>query len=128
VLVNLVENACKYSPGGGRVDVLLGVSGGQVRFSVRDEGLGIPQAEHVRIFEKFYRLDAAMSRGVGGSGLGLFICRQLVSLMDGRLWVSSEPGIGSTFTFELPVSETQSAALGAVGTKAFESSARGTVA
>jgi PAS domain S-box-containing protein len=116
VLVNLVENACKYSPGGGRVDVLLGVSGGQVRFSVRDEGLGIPQAEHVRIFEKFYRLDAAMSRGVGGSGLGLFICRQLVSLMDGRLWVSSEPGIGSTFTFELPVSEMQSAALGAVGT------------
>jgi PAS domain S-box-containing protein len=115
VLVNLVENACKYSPGGGRVDVLLAVSDGQVRFSVRDEGLGIPQAEHVRIFEKFYRLDAAMSRGVGGSGLGLFICRQLVSLMDGRLWVSSEPGIGSTFTFELPVSETRSAALGAVG-------------
>jgi PAS domain S-box-containing protein len=104
ILVNLVENAGKYSPGGGRVDVALARVNGSVRFSVRDEGLGIPQGEQNRIFEKFYRLDASMSRGVGGSGLGLFICRELVELMDGRIWVTSEPGLGSTFSFDLPAS------------------------
>ena len=104
ILVNLVENAGKYSPGGGRVDVALARVNGSVRFSVRDEGLGIPRGEQNRIFEKFYRLDASMSRGVGGSGLGLFICRELVELMDGRIWVTSEPGMGSTFAFELPAS------------------------
>jgi signal transduction histidine kinase len=56
-----------------------------------------------------------MTRGVGGSGLGLFICRELVALMDGRLWVTSRPGVGSTFSFELPVGESVSAALGATG-------------
>jgi signal transduction histidine kinase len=105
VLVNLVENASKYSPSGGRIDVVLASSNGGIRFTVRDEGLGIPPAEQDRIFQKFYRLDASMSRGVGGSGLGLFICRELVELMDGRIWVSSEPGLGSTFAFELPVAE-----------------------
>jgi two-component system phosphate regulon sensor histidine kinase PhoR len=114
ILLNLVENAVKYSPGGGRVDVLLDPGGGRVRFSVRDEGLGIPSGEQERIFEKFYRLDASMSRGVGGSGLGLFICRELVELMDGRIWVASQPGVGSTFTFELPVSEPASLPVGGV--------------
>jgi PAS domain S-box-containing protein len=115
IIANLVENACKYSPRGGRIDVLLSAADESVRFSIRDEGLGIPHAEQDRIFEKFYRLDASMSRGVGGSGLGLFICRELVSLMNGRLWVSSQPGIGSTFSFELPVAEPVSDALGAAG-------------
>jgi two-component system phosphate regulon sensor histidine kinase PhoR len=114
ILLNLVENALKYSPGGGRVDVLVKPEAGCVRFSVRDEGLGIPSAEQERIFEKFYRLDASMSRGVGGSGLGLFICRELVELMDGRIWVTSQPGVGSTFSFELPVSEPASLAVGGV--------------
>ena len=115
VLVNLIENAAKYSPGGGCVDVLLATTDEGVRFTVRDEGLGIPPAEQDRIFEKFYRLDASMSRGVGGSGLGLFICRELVDLMDGRIWVTSQPGVGSTFSFELPPAEVASAALGSVG-------------
>jgi PAS domain S-box-containing protein len=115
ILVNLVDNACKYSPRGGRIDVTLAPANGNVRFSVRDEGLGIPGAEQRRIFEKFYRLDAGMTRGVGGSGLGLFICRELVALMDGRLWVTSRPGVGSTFWFELPGGESESAALGATG-------------
>lgn len=114
ILVNLVDNASKYSPRGGRVDVTLAPANGNVRFSVRDEGLGIPGAEQKRIFEKFYRLDAGMTRGVGGSGLGLFICRELVALMDGRLWVTSGPGVGSTFSFELPVAGPGSA-LGATG-------------
>jgi signal transduction histidine kinase len=69
---------------------------------VHDEGLGIPFAEHRRIFDKFYRLDPDMTRGIGGTGLGLYICRELVRRMDGRIWVSSEPGQGSTFAFELP--------------------------
>jgi PAS domain S-box-containing protein len=115
ILVNLVENACKYSPGGGHVDVTVSAHNGSVRFSVRDEGLGVPFGEQERIFEKFYRLDASMSRGVGGSGLGLFISRELVELMQGRLWVTSQPGLGSTFSFELPVAEPASAALEATG-------------
>jgi two-component system, OmpR family, phosphate regulon sensor histidine kinase PhoR len=105
VLVNLIENASKYSPGGGRVDVMLTAEDDVVKFSVRDEGLGIPHNEQARVFEKFYRLDAGMRRGVGGSGLGLFISRELVELMGGRLQVRSQPGAGSTFTFELPVAE-----------------------
>jgi signal transduction histidine kinase len=105
MLDNLLENACKYSPNGGRIVVTLAADDGHLRFSVRDEGLGIPPAERERIFEKFYRLDAGMSRGVGGSGLGLFIARELVTLMGGRLWLRSEPGLGSTFTFELPLAE-----------------------
>jgi two-component system phosphate regulon sensor histidine kinase PhoR len=102
VLGNLLDNAIKYSPEGGRIDVIIAPEEDRLRFTVRDEGLGIPPAEQERIFEKFYRLDAAMSRGVGGSGLGLYICRELVTRMDGRIWVSSELGHGSSFTFELP--------------------------
>jgi PAS domain S-box-containing protein len=103
VLSNLIDNAIKYSPDGGRIDVIVAPEANRLRFTVRDEGLGIPESEQERIFEKFYRLDAAMSRGVGGSGLGLYICRELVRRMDGRIWVSSEPGAGSSFTFELPL-------------------------
>jgi PAS domain S-box-containing protein len=102
VLGNLLDNAIKYSPDGGRIDVIIAPEDDRLRFTVRDEGLGIPAGEQERIFEKFYRLDAAMSRGVGGSGLGLYICRELVTRMDGRIWVSSEPGRGSSFSFELP--------------------------
>ena len=102
VLVNLVENAVKYSPNGGRVELALEPVDGRVRFSVRDRGLGIPPSEHERIFEKFFRLDPNLSRGVGGTGLGLYISRELVRRMGGRIRVDSAPGRGSTFSFELP--------------------------
>jgi signal transduction histidine kinase len=102
VLANLVENAVKYSPEGGRVHVSLGRHEGRVLFSVRDEGLGIPLREQERIFEKFFRLDPNLTRGVGGTGLGLYICRELVRRMGGRIWVASREGEGSTFFFELP--------------------------
>ena len=102
VLTNLVENAVKYSPDGGRVVVRLEASGDRVRFLVSDQGLGIPARERERIFEKFYRLDPHLTRGVGGTGLGLYICRELVHRMDGRIWVESEEGTGSTFVVELP--------------------------
>jgi signal transduction histidine kinase/putative methionine-R-sulfoxide reductase with GAF domain len=104
VLINLVDNAVKYSPDGGRVDVAVHLVGSHVRFSVTDRGLGIPAAEQRRIFEKFYRLDPNMNRGVGGTGLGLYICRELVRRMEGRIWVDSDGvGSGSTFHVELPV-------------------------
>jgi signal transduction histidine kinase len=102
VLVNLVENAVKYSPEGGRVEVRIEPAGAAVRFTVTDEGLGIPGVEQGRIFEKFHRLDPEMTRGVGGTGLGLYICRELVHRMNGRIWVTSVVGRGSTFCFELP--------------------------
>jgi two-component system phosphate regulon sensor histidine kinase PhoR len=105
VLMNLVDNAIKYSPHGGRIELGVEVDGEHARFTVRDEGLGIPLGEQKRIFEKFYRLDPDHRRGIGGSGLGLYICRELVRSMHGRIWVDSNPGAGTTFTFELPVAE-----------------------
>ena len=103
VLANLVDNAVKYSPEGGRISVELERGNGRVRFTVRDEGLGIPPEEHGRIFEKFQRLDAEMVRGIGGSGLGLYISRALVHQMDGSISVASQPGVGSAFSIELPI-------------------------
>jgi PAS domain S-box-containing protein len=102
VLVNLLDNAIKYSPDGGDVVVELDGGQGRVRVAVRDHGLGIPPGEHERIFEKFYRLDPALTRGVGGSGLGLFISRELVSRMGGSLTVRSQPGEGAAFVVDLP--------------------------
>jgi signal transduction histidine kinase len=109
VLTNLVDNAIKYSPQGGRIVLGVEADGEHARFTVRDEGLGIPLGEQKRIFEKFYRLDPDHRRGIGGSGLGLYICRELVRSMNGRIWVESDPGKGATFTFELPVAERVSA-------------------
>jgi PAS domain S-box-containing protein len=102
VLVNLLDNAIKYSPDGGAVTVELAGGHGRVRLAVRDRGLGIPPGEQERIFEKFYRLDPALTRGVGGSGLGLFISRELVSRMGGSLTVRSQPGEGAAFVVDLP--------------------------
>jgi PAS domain S-box-containing protein len=103
VLTNLVDNAVKYSPDGGKVSVEVTVAGSQLRYAVRDEGLGVPPAEHRRIFEKFYRLDPNLTRGVGGTGLGLYISRELLDRMGGRIWVESSGSGGSTFFAELPV-------------------------
>jgi two-component system sensor histidine kinase VicK len=101
VLVNLVENAIKYSPDGGKVEVGADTHDDFVRFHVRDEGLGVAADEQERIFEKFYRADPQMTRGVGGTGLGLYICRELIDRMGGRIWVEPNEKKGSTFFFEL---------------------------
>jgi two-component system phosphate regulon sensor histidine kinase PhoR len=105
VLTNLLDNAIKYSPQGGRIELGVEADEAHARFTVRDEGLGIPLSEQKLIFDKFYRLDPDHRRGIGGSGLGLYICRELVRSMHGRIWVDSDPGKGSTFTFELPVAQ-----------------------
>ena len=102
VLINLVDNAVKYSPDGGRVKVRIEPNEHRLRLLVLDEGLGIAHGEQHRIFSKFYRVDPQQTRGVGGTGLGLYISRELVRLMGGQLSVTSKENQGSTFVVELP--------------------------
>jgi PAS domain S-box-containing protein len=102
VLGNVIDNAVKYSPDGGIVRVRLAPAGRCLRFMIADEGLGIPTGERARIFEKFYRLDPDMTRGIGGTGLGLYICRELVRRVDGRIWVEPNDGRGSVFFVDIP--------------------------
>ena len=104
VLTNLLQNAVKYSPDGGCVRVAAEAAGDRVRISVSDEGLGIPPSEQERIWEKFVRLDPNLARGVGGTGLGLYITRELVRRLGGTIRVESDGRHGSTFVVELPAS------------------------
>ena len=103
VLANLVDNAIKYSPQGGQIRVrVMGQEDEQLAISVADRGGGIA-AEHLdRLFDRFYRVDGTRA-GIKGAGLGLFICKSLVESHGGRIWVESRLGVGSTFTFTLPV-------------------------
>src|SRR6266446_6228474 len=107
VLTNLIDNAVKYSPAGGDVYVRVAAAGEYVRFAVADEGLGIPAGEQNRIFEKFYRLDPDMTGGIGGTGLGLYISRELVRRVRGRIWVEPNSGRGSIFNVEIPAASEQ---------------------
>ena len=117
VLLNLLDNAVKYSPDGGRIVLCVETPDDALRLVVRDEGLGIAIGEQARIFGKFYRVDPTQSRGVGGTGLGLYISRELVRNMEGRLSVSSREGKGSTFVVELPRARTATPARGAVSAR-----------
>ena len=103
ILINLLDNAVKYSPDGGRVRLRLETRANGIRFAVSDQGIGIPRTEQQRVFGKFYRVDPALSRGVRGTGLGLYICRELARRMQGHVWVESREGEGSTFYVDLPV-------------------------
>ena len=103
ILTNLIDNAVKYSPDGGKITLRIGHDDACVRFAVADQGLGVPAQEYGRIFEKFYRLDPELTRGVGGTGLGLYISRELVRRMNGRIRRRVRRRNGSTFTVELPV-------------------------
>jgi signal transduction histidine kinase len=102
VLNTLLENAVKYSPEGGEVRVGASVHNGFVRFTVSDQGIGIPESEHERVFEKFHRLDPQMLQGIGGTGLGLYIARRLLERMGGSIWIQPKGTRGTTVVFELP--------------------------
>jgi two-component system phosphate regulon sensor histidine kinase PhoR len=103
VLVNLLHNAVKFSPGGGAIVVGVREDDCEVRVWVRDPGIGVPKADLARIFERFYKVDRARVRGRGGTGLGLSIARHVVESHGGRIWAESEEGSGSTFIFTIPV-------------------------
>jgi two-component system phosphate regulon sensor histidine kinase PhoR len=107
VLVNLLHNAVKFSPNGGDVVARVRRDGPEVVASVADHGVGVPRAAQARIFERFYKVDRARVRGeageAGGTGLGLAIARHIVDQHGGRIWVESDEGSGSTFSFAIPI-------------------------
>ncbi len=105
VLTNLVGNAIKYSPGGGPVEIALDTGAGAslIEITVRDHGIGIPVEQQARIFGRFARADNARERGIQGTGLGLYLCRELVERHGGRIWFDSSVGSGSTFHVVLPL-------------------------
>ncbi len=105
VLLNLLDNAAKYAPKGGRIRVRGQVTDQDVIVSVSDSGQGIPLREQQRIFERFQRIDNSVARRTQGAGLGLYICKAILDAHGGRIWVSSELGGGSTFSFSLPREE-----------------------
>lgn len=110
VLQNLLDNAIQYTPAGGQIMVSAAADGDEVTITVSDTGIGIPQADQSRIFERFYRVDVARSREVGGTGLGLSIAKHLVEAHGGRIWVDSEIGQGSQFHFTVPIFDPERAA------------------
>jgi two-component system phosphate regulon sensor histidine kinase PhoR len=104
IITNLVDNAIKYTPAGGRVSVRAESRGGRVRVIVEDTGPGIPKEHHARLFERFYRVDDARSRDLGGTGLGLAIVKHLALANGGDVAVESEVGRGSRFIVSMPES------------------------
>lgn len=103
VLNNLLNNAIKFTPAGGRIQVAVRLQTGIVAVSIADTGIGIPQNELERIFNQFYQVESPLTRREGGMGLGLSIARGIVELHGGRIWAESVPGRGSRFTFTLPI-------------------------
>ena len=102
MFTNLVDNAVKYTPAGGRVEVIGGSEGPEIVIRIADTGIGIPEGKLSRIFERFYRVDKARSKATGGTGLGLSIVRHVAQNHGGRVTVESTPGEGSVFTVHLP--------------------------
>lgn len=103
ILSNLLSNASKFTPEGGKIRVEGRVREGEVAVSVRDTGIGIPAKERERIFAPFYQVEDSLTRTHGGLGLGLAIVKSAVATCGGRIWVESEEGAGSTFSFTLPI-------------------------
>jgi signal transduction histidine kinase len=102
VIVNLVSNAIKYTPSGGKINIDLSQRNGLVRWSIRDTGIGIPKRSQSQLFEKFFRADNVFAIETEGTGLGLYMVRLILKSSGGRIWCESEEGKGSTFTFEIP--------------------------
>ena len=102
VIDNILNNAIKYSPDGGKIKVTMKTTDDQMILSISDQGLGIPKQDLPRIFDRFYRVDRARSRAQGGTGLGLAIAKEIIKQHNGFIWAKSEYGKGSTFTIVLP--------------------------
>jgi len=100
---NLVDNAVKYNLEGGDIKIDLIKKGESIKFSIEDDGIGIPEKQHSRIFSKFFRSKTATRRETEGSGLGLFITKNIIEAHGGEIWFESEEGEGSTFYFTLPL-------------------------
>jgi two-component system, OmpR family, phosphate regulon sensor histidine kinase PhoR len=111
VLQNLLDNAIQYTLPGGKIILSAELKNNSVVFTVSDTGIGIPTADQPRIFERFYRVDAARSREAGGTGLGLAIAKHLIEVHGGRIWVESEVGVGSRFHFSVPLFDPERAAV-----------------
>lgn len=107
VLDNIISNALKYSPEGGTVTYRIKESRDQILVSITDEGMGIPKENLSKIFDRFYRVDKARSRQVGGTGLGLALAKEMIYAHDGHIWAKSEEGKGTTVYFTLPVADDQ---------------------
>ncbi|EFH88458.1 PAS domain-containing sensor histidine kinase [Ktedonobacter racemifer] len=107
VLSNLLSNAIKYSPGGGPIEVMLEehAETHEARFRIRDQGMGIPRAQQAHLFGRFVRAENARAAGIRGTGLGLYLCRELIERHGGHIDFESEEGVGSTFFFSLPCHE-----------------------
>ena len=103
LILNIVDNAVKYSYAQGKVEIVLRVEGQTVRLAVRDHGIGIPQEAHKQIFDRFFRTDDARAHTKKGTGLGLAICTWIAESHHGHIEVQSEVGKGSTFTIVLPL-------------------------
>ncbi|MEX0748525.1 MAG: ATP-binding protein [Candidatus Saccharimonadales bacterium] len=101
VFINLVDNAIKFTPEG-QVNISIGGDDRQITVGVHDQGIGIPKDEIPHLFQKFYRIDSSATREIGGTGLGLYLCRTIIELYNGHIWVESEEGKGSDFYFSLP--------------------------
>jgi heavy metal sensor kinase len=104
MILNLLDNAVKYTPAGGEILLALTRQNGNAEIVVRDTGVGIPEQDRQRVFDRFYRVDKARSRALGGAGLGLSIVRWIVEVHGGEIHIDSVPGRGSTFTVDLPLS------------------------
>ena len=102
VIDNILNNAIKYSPDGGKIIVSMKTTDDQMILSIKDQGLGIPKQDLPKIFDRFYRVDRARSRAQGGTGLGLAIAKEIIKQHNGFIWAKSEYGKGSTFTIVLP--------------------------
>ncbi|HEX6843856.1 MAG TPA: ATP-binding protein, partial [Actinomycetota bacterium] len=110
VLTNLLSNAIKFSPQGGSIEIDAETAGDVVRVGVHDHGEGIAAQDVPKLFRKFSQLDSGSTRKVGGTGLGLVICKGIVEQHGGKIWVESTPGLGSTFYFTLPLAASAAAA------------------
>ncbi|MBD3182101.1 cyclic nucleotide-binding domain-containing protein [Candidatus Poribacteria bacterium] len=105
VLRILLSNAVKFTPEKGKIIISVEISGSHIKFIVNDTGKGIPEDEQEEIFEAFYQVDSSSTRQIGGIGVGLSIAKYIVNAHDGEIWLDSEVGKGSTFSFTIPITE-----------------------